>query len=437
MKTLLLAAGRSKRMKPIKDKNFLDFMGKPLLQHQLEALGEAGFTDIVVVAGAHNMEAVNSLVSKMKDLNIEVVEQKDLDAGMCGAVLAAKNYIMDGPALVVSSNDIVDVEAFRLIKEAYKPGIADSFILGKKVKEYFPGGYLEISDDGVIKNIIEKPEKGSEPSDLVNLVVHLHVETTRLVKEMEKVSSKNDDLYEVALMNMINGGMKMKVTEYDGFWQPVKFPWHVQKVFKYFFDKAEKRVSDKAQIAESAIINGDVIIEDGVKIFDGATVNGPAYIGKDSVIATNALVRDSYIGEKCVIGFSTEIARSYLGHDVWTHSNYVGDSVIGNNVSFGAGAVTGNLRLDEKNIHVDHDGNKIDTGTSKFGLITGDNVRFGINASMMPGIKVGADSFVGAGIVVGENIPDGSFVRGKWKLKISKNKSQIEVKARDNIRKNL
>ena len=95
------------------------------------------------------------------------------------------------------------------------------------------------------------------------------------------------------------------------------------------------------------------------------------------------------------------MARSFWGDKVWTHSNYVGDSVIGNNVSFGAGSITGNLRLDEGEITVNLNGEKQRTGVNKLGLICGNNVRVGINTSLMPGLKVGAGSFIGAGIVVG------------------------------------
>lgn len=435
MKAILLAAGRSTRMAPIGDKNFLDFCGKPLLQWQLESLIDAGFDEVAIVYGAHNLEKIEKLAGAYD--GVSIVEQKDLDAGMCGAVLAAKEFISGDAVLVFSSNDVVDGKAFELVRDAAKSGDADSYIIGKKVTEYFPGGYLETDKDEMISGIVEKPEPGTEPSDLVNLVVHLHKNEAGLVEHLEKVSSGKDDLYEVALDNMIKGGVKMKAVSYDGFWQPIKFPWHVNKVFRYFFDKSEKTISKDAQISDNAIVNGDVIIEYGAKIFDGAIVNGPAYIGKGAVVATNALVRDSQVGENCVIGFSTEVARSYLGHDVWTHSNYLGDSVIGNNVSFGAGVVTGNLRLNEGNVHVDFDGDKYDTQTNKFGMICGDNVRFGINCSVMPGIKIGSDSFVGAGIVVGQNIPDGSFVRGKWELKISENKEKADIAGRDEIKKNL
>lgn len=436
MKVLMLAAGRSKRMKPIEDKNFLTFLGKPLIVHQLEILKKAGFNEVILVGGKHNLEKIKELEKGLK-MKIQVVEQKNLELGMCGAVLAAKDLLKNEAVMVFSSNDVVEVKAFKLIAKAAEKCEAESYLLGKKVFEYFPGGYLETDKKGYIKNIVEKPEPGTEPSDLVNLVVHIHKNANSLIKYLEKADSKKDDLYEQALSRMMKDGVKMMAVEYDGFWQPLKYPWHVHSVFKYLFSQAEKKIAKSAQIAKRAVINGEVIIGENVKIFDGAVINGPCYIGDDSIVATNALVRDSNVGKNCVIGYITEVARSCLGNEVWTHSNYIGDSVIGNNVSFGAGSVTGNLRLDEKNVQVSYDGKKIDAHTNKFGAIIGNNVRVGVNTSLMPGIKIGSGSFIGAGIVVPEDVVENSFVRGEWKLKISENRENIGGMDRKNFRGKL
>ncbi|MCK9186455.1 sugar phosphate nucleotidyltransferase [Candidatus Gracilibacteria bacterium] len=436
MKVLLLGAGRSKRMKPITDKNFLNFLGEPLIEHQLKLIKNAGLDEVVIVGGKHNLEELN-LCGKHLGMEVSVVEQKDLDAGMCGAILAAKNKIGSESVLIFSSNDVVEKSAFESVINAFEKDDAEGYLLGKVVHEYFPGGYLEISENGFIKNIIEKPEQGKEPSNLVNLVVHVHKDFAKLVSYLEKAKSDSDDLYEVALANMINDGIKMKAVKYDGFWQPIKFPWHVNKVFKFFFDNAKKIIAKSAQISKNAVIKGDVIIGENVKILEGAVVNGPVYIGDNSIIATNALVRESNIGKNCVIGFSTEVARSFLGDDVWTHSNYIGDSVIGNNVSFGAGTVTGNLRLDEGEISVNSDDKKTPTGENKLGMITGDNIRIGINNSFMPGVKIGSDTFIGAGLVIAENIPEKSFVRGEIKLKISENKVDISKIDRGEMKKKI
>jgi len=424
LQIILLAAGQSKRVNPIEDKNFIKFCGKYLIEWQLETLKQAKFEDILIICNELNLEKIKIFVknSKNKNLakNIKFGLQKNLDLGMAGAILDNQSLIKKD-VIIISSNDVVDLKAYGLIKEASKK--EKSAMIGYQISKYFPGGYLQIDKKGYITEIIEKPKQGKEPSNMINIVIHYFADSQNLVKKLkEEIKNKSkDDIYERSIQNLINDGLKVKAIPYKGFWQAVKFPWHVFQLQKYFFKQTNKHISRKTSIAKTAIINGDVIIEDGVKIFDNAIIQGPCYIGKNSIIANNALVRNSNIGENCVIGFATEIARSHLGNDVWTHTNYIGDSIIGNNVSFGSGTVTGNLRLDEKNIKC----GDFDTNLNKFGLLTGDNIRCGINVSFMPGIKIGSDSMIGAGITVIQDIEKNSFVRGEIKLKISENKMKI------------
>lgn len=421
MKVVLLAAGRSRRIAPIADKNFLKFLGKPLIAHQIDALKKAGFDEILIVGGKHNL-------IELKKLGCTVREQTDLDLGMAGAVLAAANWIKKDPFLVVSSNDVTSAVAYELIKNNIKKG--EGLLLSKKVKEYFPGGYLKANSKGVISGIVEKPGKGNEPSKLVNIVMHFHPDAKALVDaintELKAKSRNEDDIYEKSLQSLFDKKIIYRALPFDGFWQPVKYPWHVLALMSGFLKLSGKKKARNVEIAPSAIVKGDVYLEEGVRIMENAVIVGPAYIGANTVIANNALVRGSHIGANCVIGFASEVARSFIGDGVWTHSNYIGDSVIGSDVSFGAGAVTGNLRLDEKNISVFVNEHKLDSGINKLGIITGDHIRVGINASFMPGVKIGANSFVGAGIVVSRDVPENSFVTGNWELKVLPNKETIE-----------
>lgn len=443
MKVLLLAAGRSKRLKPIGDKNFLKFFGKPLVGHQIEQLYNAGLKDLIVVGGKHNLADLKKLavviMNDLRRLQIKIVEQKDLDEGMAGAVLAAEKAIGGEQVFIVSSNDVIDPVAYKLVLKAAKDKRPDSLILGKKVSSYFPGGYLKIGAGGLIKGIVEKPGEGKEPSKMINLVLHYHRDAGALVRELKRTNSARDDRYEVALDRLIKAGAKMKTVPYDGFWQPIKYPWHVITLMNYFLSNLPKGRSGsrKVEIAKSATIKGNVYLEDGVRILENAVISGPAYIGKNTIIATGALVRGSQIGDNCVIGFGSEVARSYVGDNVWTHTNYIGDSIIGNNCSFGAGTVTGNLRLDEANISVIINGEKIDSGTDKFGLVTGENVRCGINTSFMPGVKIGNNCFIGAGIIVTKDLEDNKYIYGKTEIVVKDNIARADLKKRKMMKETL
>lgn len=440
MKVVLLAAGKSNRLKPIADKNLLNFAGIPLIVRQLATLSKAGFDDFIVVGGKHNLESLKELMNNLP-IKVQVVEQEDLDDGMAGAVTSVERLVKSGPMLIVSGNDVVERKAFDIVMEAHRAN-ENALIVARKVSKYFPGGYLKVDEDDVIKEIIEKPGAGNEPSDLINLVVHYFGESADLFKILDNVSSENDDRYEVALDTLIKKGSKIKAIAYDEFWQAVKYPWHVLDLMEYYLNLLTEKDAnyldnDRVQIADSAIIKGNVVLEDGVKVMDNAVIIGPAYIGANSVIATGALVRNSQIGANCVVGFSTEVARSYLGDTVWTHSNYIGDSVIGDNCSFGAGTVTGNLRLDEGNINMAIKSEQIDSERNKFGLITGANVRCGINTSFMPGVKIGNNCMIGAGIVVSKDTDDNKFVYAKTELIVKDNKATLDAEKRQVMQNKL
>ncbi len=440
MKAVLLAAGRSFRTKPIEDKNFLSFCGKYLIEHQILALLHAGFTDIAVIGGAHNIsklaEVTAEILKQHKRISIIVLEQKKLDEGMAGAVMSAEKFVGDTPFLVVSSNDVLDSRSFELIKKQVK-GVSGKikkdvenkpigFLLAKKVSEYFPGGYLKLAKNGSISTIVEKPGDGNEPSDLVNIVVHYHANSIALFEALKSEKSSRDDRYEKALQSLFDDGIEYRAIAFDGFWQPVKYPWHVLDVMDYFMSRTRKAVRGKnVAVAKSATIKGSVFLDDGVRVFENAVISGPAYIGKNTIIANGALVRGSNIGENSVIGFGSEIARSYIGCGVWTHTNYIGDSIVGNNVSFGSGAVTGNFRLDEGFISVNCSNEKVSSKRDKLGLITGDDIRCGINTSFMPGVRIGSNCAIGAGIVISEDVPENSYVSGEYSLKIVSNKVKI------------
>lgn len=431
MKALLLLAGQSKRFWPLKEKTLFPVLGKSLLEHQVARLQKGGVKEIVMVGGAHNLAPAKKLFPKLK-----LIEQQDLSLGMRGALLSALPKIGKGPVMIVSGNDVIDPAGYKaLLTEAKKKGV-DGAILAQKVESYFPGGYLTLKGSR-ITGIVEKPGAGQEPSDLVNIVAHVHNDVLALLETLKKTQSQWDDAYEVAMDKLLQTKTYHAV-KYTGNWQAVKYPWHMLPLLGTLLDGLQKPKIDKsAKVHRLACVEGPVIIEAGAKILAHATVKGPAYIGKDAVIGTGALVRGSSIGNRCVIGFNSEIKSSVLASDVWTHMTYIGDSVIGHNVSFGGGCMTGNFRLDEGEISSMVGDAQVPTGLHKLGVIVGDDCRFGIQIGMNPGVKVGEGTFVAGGTFLTEDVPGSSFVRTKeGKVVVTENRSKTpDAEQRDVFRK--
>ena len=410
MKVVLLCGGVGKRMFPItEDKFLLRFLGKTLLEHQIETAKQAGLAEFVIVGSPQNMSRITEIMASAPGIKAELTLQKE-PLGIADALESASQFL-DDEIIVVNPNDVFEGLAYTKLLEAQKTESAVSYLLGCEVSHYFPGGYLVVNDEGNLTRIIEKPERGREPSKLVNLMVHLHTDLKRLLKYAESVQTEKDDVYECAIDAMVRDNYKIKVIPYAGFWSPIKYPWHIFPLVQWFLDRGQKYISPSANISEKAIIEGAVVIDDNVRILENAVIRGPVYIGANSVIGNNSLVREySHIGTDCVVGYSTEIKGSCIGDRCWFHMSYIGDSIIGDDCSFGAGTVLANFRFDERNISVRIGDESVDTGRDKFGAIIGSNSKTGVNVSVMPGIKIGPNSVVGSHVCLTNDLEPDSFI---------------------------
>ena len=404
MRAILILAGRSTRFWPLSEKSLFPIAGTCLLDEQIRRLRTAKVRSITLVAGAHNIDAV-----RKRYPSLDIVEQEDLDLGMRGALLSALPSCKEEPILVVSANDLVESHAYRALLDA-STTMEGGGLLAQRVRHYFPGGYLSVQGKR-ITGIVEKPAPGTEPSDLVNIVAHVHISPQALLAALKTVRTDRDDGYEVALAALVQRTTYIAVP-YEGSWHPVKYPWHLLDVLPQLLSKSGKpTIHPTARIHRTAVIEGPVIIGKNVSVFAHATIAGPAFIGDGAIVANNALVRDSSIGSGSVIGFSTEICRSILAENVWTHMNYVGDSIIGPDVSLGGGTTTGNLRLDEGIVRSRVRGDMVETHRKKFGVVIGQGCRIGANTTTAPGVKIGQKTFVASATPINEDLPDCSFVR--------------------------
>jgi len=202
-----------------------------------------------------------------------------------------------------------------------------------------------------------------------------------------------------------------RVVPYRGAWHALKYPWHVLDVMDYYLSKIQgQHVAESAFIAKTATIVGDVYIGERVKVFPGASIVGPAYIGADTIVGNNALVRASMVLARCNVGYTTEVARSYVSDHCDMHTCRVLDSVFAQSVNFSAGCTTANLRIDRSSVPSRVKGQKLDSGRGKLGAIIGQGAFLAVDVMTMPGVKVGEFAQVGPGTHVERDILDGQRV---------------------------
>jgi NDP-sugar pyrophosphorylase family protein len=406
---LVLAGGVSSRFWPLRDKLLLPFGPRSLLERHLNCLSQLDCDRIVIVTRPDAAEDVRALAANVPG-QVRVAVQPEAK-GMADALLCARSELEafgESAVYVTQAHDVVEQRLHAEVLERWSHGGLMGLLGAVRVKEYFPGGYLTLEGDRVT-SVVEKPGAGNEPSDLVNLVAHVHGSWLALEQTLnyESAHGAGDDAYERALTSLMETS-HYEAHVYEGRWQGLKYPWHVLDVADMLLDLWTRGVESPG---EGYVQREDgVFVAPDVRMFPGADIVGPALIGPGCVLGHNSLVRGSIVGSGSVVGFGTEVARSFLASGVELHHNYVGDSVLDQGSTMGYGTTTANYRLDGRTVPSMVGGERLDTGREKLGLMLGAGAKIGVNTSTMPGVKIGAAALIGPMIKITRDVPDSERV---------------------------
>jgi NDP-sugar pyrophosphorylase family protein len=145
-------------------------------------------------------------------------------------------------------------------------------------------------------------------------------------------------------------------------------------------------------------VRGDVAVHRASIVESGAILKGPLIVGSDCFVATGAYVRGGcWLEANCIIGPGAELKSSFVfAKSKLAHFNFVGDSILGNEVNLEAGSIIANCRNERANpgISFIHKGELIETGAEKFGALVGDRTKIGANAVVAPGAILAPDTIV-------------------------------------------
>jgi bifunctional UDP-N-acetylglucosamine pyrophosphorylase/glucosamine-1-phosphate N-acetyltransferase len=203
------------------------------------------------------------------------------------------------------------------------------------------------------------------------------------------------------LVRRQGGSRELRVTQSFA----IAFGWDLLRA------NAEAMTARKSYAIESGAhaslyVDGRLQVGKGTKILPGVVIEGDVIIGDNCKVGPNCYIRGSTsIGDKCHVGQAVEIKNSILlsGTNVG-HLSYLGDSILGEKVNFGAGTITSNLRHDGGTHRSPVEGRMVDTGRRKLGAIVGDAVHTGIHTSLYPGRKLWPKTSTLPGAIVDQDI---------------------------------
>jgi bifunctional UDP-N-acetylglucosamine pyrophosphorylase/glucosamine-1-phosphate N-acetyltransferase len=400
---IILAAGEGTRMRPLtstRPKPMLPIAGKPILEWNMQALAAAGVKKAVVVVGYRKEKIIDYFGRKYAGIKLEYVEQKE-QLGTGHAVATAEGKVK-GSFIVMNGDVLVFDDLVRELTGVFEKRKPDAGMCLAKVSDPSKYGVAEVKG-GYVKSLEEKPAKPR--SNLANAGVYAFDESVFDVLKQVKKSKRLEYELTDAIKALIASGRVSAVTSKDA-WIDVGLPWHLLDANEILLKKMRLSVEDGATVEEGARLFGPVHVGEGSVVRSGCYILGPVYIGRGCLIGPNAFIRPhTTIMDDCHIGASVELKNVLImSHSNVPHLSYVGDSILGENVNLGAGTNVANLRFDDAEVKVEIKKTLQGSGRRKFGAIIGDNVKTGINVSIMPGRAIYSGAFVEAGSVVKNTI---------------------------------
>jgi len=397
VKGYILAAGEGLRMRPLTSnipKPLLPVAGKPFLEHNIDALREAGIKDLILLIG-WKASRVREYFGDGKafGVKIEYIEQEQR-LGTAHAISMVRDKV-DSAFFCLYGDVVVSKDAVKGIVQHHRK-VKGTVMALTSVDDPRRYGCI-VTEDGVVKDIMEKPDVPQ--SNLINAGAYiLEPEIFDAIRDTKK-SVRGE--YEVTdSFKILIKKSHIFTHKLEGEWIDVARPWDLLEANRILM--ADLEAKNDGEISERATVIGNIQVGKGSRIEAGSYIIGPAIIGDDCEIGPNAYIRPSTsVGNGCKVGSAVEVKNSIvMDMTKIPHLSYVGDSVIGERCNFGAGTKVANLRLDEKDVQVIVDGKKVSSGRRKLGVIMGDDVKTGINASIDVGTIIGEDTMIGMGAVV-------------------------------------
>ncbi len=399
MKAVILAGGKGLDLFPLtqtRPKPMITLLGKPILQYIIEELREMGLTDIIIVTG-YKGDQIKEYFKKGSDLNvcIRYADQGEKE-GIQSAFLAAEEHVKNETEFLLLFGDIVSEKGLiQRALNAFENTQADMTMTLTLQGDTGDFGIVDIDSTGMV-NKAGIPKEDSSHSNYVD--AGCFIMRTEIFDEVKKQISLGQ-----AINNRIEKGDKVAAAIWEKEWIDIGKPWNIIEANRMLLSKIkESKISKDVTLEPNVEIKNAVIIGENVTISSGAVLNGPLYIGPDTYVGNNVLIRDHCsIGRESIIGFGSEVKNSVLFEGVKVYGLcYVGDSIIGQNTILSSGVTTVNTETPSKEITMTINNKQLKTGFMKLGAIIGDDCEIGVNSLIFPGRKIASGSTIKPGTTV-------------------------------------
>ncbi len=423
---VILAAGKSTRMKSKHSKVLHPVGGRSMLAWVAALAKSAGVERIICVVGQSNAD----VRAEAESLGLEIAVQEP-QRGTGHAVLCAREAVGDFEgdlAILYADTPLIEIDTLERVFAALD-GDSDVVVLGFEPED--PAAYGRLitqggeNGDEELLAIVEAKE--ATPQELAVGLCNSGVMASSaadMFSALERVTDDNakGEYYLTDVVEILRGdgrkavAVKADETEVLGVnsrpdlaLAEVAFQTRMRKAMMEsgvtLQDPATTYFSYDTQIAADATIGANVVFGPGATIAAHVTIHPFCHIegtsiGEGAVVGPFARLRPgTELGAGTKVGNFVETKKAVVGKgSKINHLSYIGDAVIGEGVNIGAGTITCN-----------YDGYFKHVTTIKDGAF------IGTNSSLIAPVTIGKGAFLGSGGVISNDVPDGALALARSK----------------------
>jgi glucose-1-phosphate thymidylyltransferase len=316
LKGLILSGGAGTRLRPITHtsaKQLVPVANKPVLFYGIEALVDAGVTEIGIIIAPETGDEIRAAVGDGSAFGAKVTYiVQDEPAGLAHAVLTAEDFIAGSPFVMYLGDNLL-ADGLRGLVATFRSEEPDALILLTPVDDPQSYGVAELEGERIVR-LVEKPK--DPPSNLALVGVYLFAPPIFDAARALEPSWRGELEITEAIQGLIDDGHSVRSEVVSGWWKDTGQLADMLEANRLVLEEIETRV--EGDVDEDSRVEGRVVVEAGAKL-ERSVVRGPAVIG------AGACIEDAYVGPYTSIGENVHVRRSEVEHSIILSGSVVED----------------------------------------------------------------------------------------------------------------
>lgn len=334
MKGLILSGGKGTRLYPLtytRAKQLIPVANKPVLFRVIEAIRDAGITEIGVIIGDTGPE-IRETVGDGSQFGVRITYiPQDAPLGLAHAVKIAREFIGGDRFVMFLGDNVIQGGISPLIADFAHHDEWNSQIVLTAVEYPEQYGVAQLSAEGRIERLIEKPKQ--PPSNLALVGIYMFDHHIFQATDEIKPSFRGELEITDAIQWLIENGYSVYPHIHTGWWIDTGRPGDMLTANSLVLEELKPEI--KGSVDAASEVDMRVTIQAGAEIVN-SVIRGPAIIGQ------NTQIINSYVGPFTSIYHDVVIRNSEIERSiVLEHSavcdipTRIQDSLIGRHASVG------------------------------------------------------------------------------------------------------